>query len=162
MIELGIIVNTRATEIEVIDQGVVTRRMTFLPAGVELTMALVEYLKTRHSLRIDRLSAQGILLVIGAALPLDENRAMTVRGHGVTDEQPQEVEVTGEEIREAIEEVIEQLVSAAAQRIQHMVSTTQLATPAGSTILLKGEFKHLKNLDRRLAEAIGADVVVDE
>ena len=161
MIELGIIVNTRATEIEVTNNGTVTRKMTFLPAGVELTTALVDYLISKHSLRIDRLSAEGVLMISGSALPLAQGRTMLVRGQGATDGMPQEVEVSSQEIHKAIAEVVEKLVSAAAQRIQHMIST-QNRTLDDSKIVLKGEFKHLNHLDQRLAEAIGATVVVED
>jgi rod shape-determining protein MreB and related proteins len=162
MIELGIIVNTRATEIEVTHNGTVTRKMTFLPAGVELTTALVDYLKSKHSLRIDRLSAEGVLMIIGSAAPADQERTMLVRGQGADNSLPQEVEVSSQGIHQSIATVVEQLVSASAQRIQHIISMMQDTTLDDTRIVLKGEFKHLNNLDKRLTEAIGATVVVGD
>ena len=146
------------TEVAVISLGGIVASQSVRVAGDELDEAVVNYIKKEFSLAIGEQTAEEIKIAMGSAWPLDR-RAHAPRCGAATWSSglPQTVEVTTEQIREALEEPVAAIVDA--------VKTTLDKTPpelaadimeGGITITGGGAL--LVGLDVRLEQETGMPI----
>jgi rod shape-determining protein MreB len=147
------------TEVAVISLGGIVSSQSVRVAGDELDDAVITYIKKEFSLAIGEQTAEEIKLAMGSAWPLTEELAAEVRGRDLVTGLPQTIELTTEQVREAIEEPVAAIVDA--------VKTTLDKTPpelaadimeGGITITGGGAL--LAGLDRRLEQETGMPINV--
>jgi MreB/Mrl family cell shape determining protein len=100
------------TEVAVISLGGIVASQSVRVAGDELDEAVINYIKKEFSLAIGEQTAEDIKTAMGSAWPLTDELSAEVRGRDLVSGLPQTVEVTSEQIREALEEPVAAIVDA--------------------------------------------------
>jgi len=98
------------TEVAVISLGGVVVSSSIRVAGDELDRAIIDYARRRFNLQIGERTAERIKITIGAAHPQSENLNTEMRGMDQVTGLPKVVEVTTEDIREAMSEKIDDIL----------------------------------------------------
>ena len=108
--------------------------------------AIVGFMKGAHSLLIGHNMAEKIKMGIGSAAPLEQELEMTVKGLDQVTGLPKKVNVTSEDIREALREPVSNIVDAIRTTLEH--SPPELAADlVDRGIMLAGGSSQLRNLD---------------
>jgi rod shape-determining protein MreB len=147
-------------------------------AGDEMDEAITEYIKKRHNLLIGERRAEEIKITLGSAYPQEADcRTIEVKGRDVVDQLPKTIVVPAKEIREALQETLQTILSAVRTGLEQappevaadIVETGIVLTGGGS--LLPG-IDHLLRQETQLpvtiadnpleCVALGAGKVLDE
>ncbi len=149
------------SEVAVISLGGIVTALSSRVAGDELDDAIVAYVKKKYNLLIGERTAEDIKIKIGSAYPYDGEGTMNIKGRNLTDGLPKNVDVTSEEIREALSPTVSQIVDT--------VKTTLEKTPPELAsdiidrgIYLTGGGALLKGLDKLISEETGIAVKIAE
>jgi len=139
------------SEVAVISLGGIVVSQSIRVGGDEMDEAIVNYCKRDHKLMIGQQTAEEIKLEIGSAFPLDEEVQAEIRGRDMVSGLPRTVTLTSQEVREALEEPIAQIVGAVRETLDR--TPPELAGDIMDRgITLAGGGSLLKGLDRRLRE----------
>jgi rod shape-determining protein MreB and related proteins len=98
------------TEVAVISLGGVVVSNSIRVAGDELDRSIIDYARRRFNLQIGERTAERIKISIGAAHPQSENLTAEMRGMDQVTGLPKVVEVTTEDIRDAMSEKIDDIL----------------------------------------------------
>jgi rod shape-determining protein MreB len=98
------------TEVAVISLGGVVVSKSIRIAGDELDRSIIDYARRRFNLIIGERTAERIKISIGAAYTQSENLSSEMRGMDQVTGLPKVVEVTTEDIREAMAEKIDEIL----------------------------------------------------
>lgn len=97
------------TDIAVISLGGIVLSESLRVAGNKLDEAIVRHIRNSYNLLIGEPTAEEIKIKIGSAFPLEQELTMDVRGRDMVAGLPKTVEVTSEEIRDALSDPIRQI-----------------------------------------------------
>jgi rod shape-determining protein MreB len=100
------------TEVAVISLGGIVTAQSIRVAGDELDEAVLQYVKKEFSLAIGDRTAEEIKIQMGSAWRLDEELTADIRGRDLISGLPRTVEITTEQVREAVAEPISAIVDA--------------------------------------------------
>ena len=100
------------TEVAVISLGGIVTAQSIRVAGDELDEAILQYVKKEFSLAIGDRTAEEIKIQMGSAWPLDEELTADIRGRDLISGLPRTIEITTEQVREAVAEPISAIVDA--------------------------------------------------
>jgi rod shape-determining protein MreB len=150
------------TEVAVISLGGIVTAQSIRVAGDELDEAVLQYVKKEFSLAIGDRTAEEIKIQMGSAWPLEEELTADIRGRDLISGLPRTIEITTEQIREAVAEPISAIVDA--------VKTTLDKTPPELAadimedgITITGGGALLGGLAQRLAHETGMPIrIADE
>jgi len=120
-------------------------------AGNEMDEAIIEHMKRAHGLLIGERTAEQIKLEIGSASPLDTAISMEVRGRHIADGVPRSILVSDLEIRMALKNTVDVLVSAIRDALERIPPELS-ADIYDRGIMITGGGSMLRNLDRRIAD----------
>jgi rod shape-determining protein MreB len=126
-------------------------------AGNEMDEAIIHYLKKKYNLLLGERTAEQIKIEIGSAYPLDEPLSMEVKGRDLVEGVPKNLNITDEEIREALTEIVSTIVDAVRNALEQTPPELS-ADIIDKGIILAGGGSLLKNLDKRLREETGLPV----
>ena len=139
------------SEVAVISLGEVVTAFSGRIAGDELDKAIVAYIKKKYNLLIGERTAEDIKIKIGSAYPYEGEGSMNIKGRNIMDGLPKNVDVTSEEIREAMAEPVSQIVDAIRNALEK--TPPELASDImDSGIMLTGGGAMLRGLDKLIAE----------
>ena len=128
-------------------------------AGDDLDEAIINHMKKTYNLTVGEQTAERIKIEIGSAAPMGEPMTMDVRGRDNISGLPRKVIVTSEEIREALQEPISQIIEAVTRTLER--AEPELAADlVDNGITLAGGGALLRGLDIVLSNATGLDVKV--
>jgi rod shape-determining protein MreB len=149
------------TEIAVISLSGIVQVESIRIAGDEMNNAIMQFFKRNHNLLIGERTAEAIKCEVGSAVALKEEITIKVKGRDIVAGIPKTTEVSSVEIREALNENIQQIIDA--------VKRTLEKTPPELSgdlldrgIMLTGGGALLKGLDKRLRMVTGLPVHVAE
>jgi rod shape-determining protein MreB len=150
------------TEVAVISLGGIVTAQSIRVAGDELDDAVLQYVKKEFSLAIGDRTAEEIKIQMGSAWPLEEELTADIRGRDLISGLPRTIEITTEQVREALAEPISAIVDA--------VKTTLDKTPPELAadimedgITITGGGALIGGLDQRLAHETGMPIrIADE
>jgi len=150
------------TEVAVISLGGIVTAQSIRVAGDELDDAILQYVKKEFSLAIGDRTAEEIKIQMGSAWPMEEELTADIRGRDLISGLPRTIQVTTEQIREAVAEPISAIVDA--------VKTTLDKTPPELAadimedgITITGGGALLGGIDQRLAHETGMPIrIADE
>ncbi|MBF0254326.1 MAG: rod shape-determining protein [Candidatus Omnitrophica bacterium] len=145
------------TEIAVISLAGIVYSKSIRIAGDELDEAIVAHIKKTYNLMIGERTAENIKIKIGSAYPLDEELTMEVRGRDLVAGLPKMVNVTSEEIREALSEPVQSIVEAVRMTLERTPPELS-ADLIDRGIVMAGGGAMLKGLDQLLSEETGLPV----
>lgn len=150
-----------STEVAVLSLASVVSARSIRVAGREMDQAIVNYLRRHFSLRISRQSAERMRIEMGSARPLTEEQVRQVRGTDHVSGLPREALVASEQIREALEEPLDQIVDAIRVTLDRL-KPELAADLMDQGVVLCGGGALLQGLDRLIAERTGLPVRIAE
>ena len=96
----------------IISLGAVVTCRSARVAGDNFDGAIISYIKKKYNLLIGERSAEDVKVGIGSAFPYENEGTMTIKGRNLMDGLPKHVEVTAEEIREALADPVNLILDA--------------------------------------------------
>lgn len=150
------------SEIAVIALSGIVCNISIRIAGDELDEAIIQYMKKAHNLLIGERTAEMVKIQVGSAFPLHKETEMPVKGRDLINGIPKTVRVTSNEIREALSEPVNAIISAALQALE--MTPPELASDIiDKGIIMTGGGALLQGLDKALSKQTGLLVhVVDD
>ena len=149
------------TEIAVIALSGIVSDTSIRTGGDELDAAIVQFMRKSYNLLIGEPTAELIKIQIGSAAPLGEEREMEVKGRDLVSGIPKTVRVHSAEIREAIQEPIQQIVNAVRRALE--ITPPELASDiVDRGIVMTGGGALIRGLDILLTQETGLPIHVDE
>ena len=134
------------TEVAVISLGGIVIAKSLRIAGDKLNEDIINFAQNEYKLLIGERTAEALKIGIGSAYPLKEKRQLPMRGRNLITGLPEEILVSDEDIRKAMEKSIKQIVA----EIKTAVEETPpelLADIMASGIFLAGGGSLLRGLD---------------
>jgi len=147
------------TEVAVISLGAVVTSRSVRTAGDDLDQAITAWMKKEHSLLLGERTAEEVKLTVGSAFPSTHEPRAEIRGRDMVTGLPRTVEVSGADVRHAMEEPLHAIVDA-------VRATLDLTPPelAGDILdrgmVLTGGGALLRGLDELLRDETGMPVHV--
>lgn len=145
------------TEIAIMSLADIVVSRSIKVAGDDFDQAIVGYLKKHFSLRIGDQTAENLKIEIGSAFPLEQELSAEVSGLDTISGIPRKSVVTSEEIREALAEPLEIVISGMKSAIEncHPELVSDLADQG---VVLTGGGALVRGLDKLLSEQLGIPV----
>jgi rod shape-determining protein MreB len=149
------------TEIAIIAlSGIVTDESIRI-AGDEMNNAIVQYFKKNYNILIGERTAEMIKIQVGSAIELPEEITIQVKGRDLVQGIPTSVEVSSEDIRQALKEPVDQIIEAV--RVALEKTPPELSADIYDRgIMLTGGGALLKGLDERIRMETNLPVHVAE
>ncbi|MBQ8765257.1 MAG: rod shape-determining protein [Clostridia bacterium] len=135
------------TEVAVISYRDIVTAKSCRVAGDDFDEAIIEYIRKKHNVLIGERTAEELKIKIGSALSYDGEGAMDVRGRNLVDGLPKNIEVTSEDIREAISEPLAQIVEAIRSTLEK-TPPELLSDIVDNGIMLTGGGALLREVDK--------------
>src|ERR1700744_2961074 len=139
------------SEVAVISLGGIVVSQSIRVGGDEMDEAIINYAKKEYKLLIGQQTAEELKLEIGSACPMAEELQAEIRGRDMVAGLPKTVVLTSEEIRQALEEPLSQIIDA----VKETLDGTPPELPSDIMdrgIMLAGGGSLLQGLDERLRE----------
>jgi rod shape-determining protein MreB len=147
------------TEVAVLSVGEIVTLESFRVAGDEMDQAIKEYVRDVYGLEVGLRTSEEIKIAIGSAYPLSQELKCEVKGKDIAAGLPRKMEVTSEEMREALSQPVQQIVEAVRSCLDK--TPPELASDLLDTgITLIGGGSMLPGLDKLLAEQTGLEVTL--
>ncbi len=151
------------TEVAVISLGGIVTSSSLRLAGNRLDEAIAVHLRDLLGIKIGERTAEVIKIKIGSILPFEDGRErdMIISGQDVLTEQPKEVTIQSEDVRDALQAPIDEMVV-------HIKETFKKTNPdlasdiISNGILLTGGGGLLAGLDRHLSQQLEIPVWTSE
>jgi rod shape-determining protein MreB len=139
------------SEVAVISLGGIVVSESIRVGGDEMDEAIINYAKREYKLLIGQQTAEELKLEVGSASPMEEELQAEIRGRDMVSGLPKTVVITSEEIRQALEEPVSQIVEAVKETLDR--TPPELASDIMDRgIMLAGGGSLLQGLDSRLRE----------
>ena len=149
------------TEIAVIALSGIVSDTSIRTGGDELDTSIVQFMRKNYNLLIGEPTAEQIKIQIGSAYPVGEERDMEVKGRDLVSGIPKTVRVHSSEIREAIQEPIQQIVDAVRRALE--ITPPELASDiVDRGIVMTGGGALIRGLDLLLSQETNLPIHVDE
>ena len=149
------------TEVAVISLGGIVSSKSIRVAGDEMNEAIVHYIKRNYNLMIGERTAEDIKKQIGSAYPDGNKETMEVRGRDLLTGLPKTINVSCQEIQEALSEPISNIVEAVKLTLER--TPPELAADIlDKGIVMAGGGSLLRGIDRLLSEETGMPVQIAE
>jgi rod shape-determining protein MreB len=141
------------TEVAVISLGGIVVSRSLRIGGDELDQDIISYARREYNLLLGERTAEDIKIAIASAYPGDyDEQRVTLRGRDLLTGLPRAVEITAEQVREAIEVSVQQIVDTIKDTIEE-TPPELVADIMDQGIVLAGGGALLQGLDRRVSEA---------
>lgn len=149
------------TEVAVISlKGIVVGKSTRV-AGDEMNEAIINYIRRQYSILIGDVTAEQIKMRIGSAYPSEKDDKMEIRGRDLIDGLPKSISVTSEEIRKALQPILEEILNVIKSTLE--ITPPELASDIMDRgVMLSGGGALLKNIDKFLTHRTGILFTVAE
>lgn len=149
------------SEVAVISLGDVVTSRSVRVAGDNFDEAIIAYIKKKYNLLIGERTAEDIKITIGSAYPYDGEGAMNIKGRNLMDGLPKNIEISSEEIREALADPVNQILDAVRATLEK--TPPELAADIiDKGIMLTGGGALLRGLDKLIAGETKIPVLIAE
>lgn len=149
------------SEVAVISLGDIVTSCSARVAGDSFDESIIAYIKKKYNLLIGERTAEDIKIKIGSAYPYEGEGAIDVKGRNLVDGLPKNIEVSSEEIREALSDNVNQILDAIRSTLEK--TPPELAADIiDQGIMLTGGGALLRGLDRLIAAETKMPVHVAE
>lgn len=148
-------------EVAVVALGDIVTSRSIKVAGDSYDEAIINYIRKKYNLLIGERTAEDIKIQIGSAFEYETEGAMNIKGRNLVDGLPKDIEITSEEIREALRDCVYQLIDAIRFTLEN--TPPELAADIiDGGITLTGGGALLRGLDRLIEKEIKIPVTVAE
>ena len=150
------------TEVAVVSYRDIVTAKSCRSAGDDFDEAIIEYIRKKHNVLIGERTAEEIKIKIGSAMSYDGEGAMDVRGRDLLNGLPKNVEITSEDVREALSEPLAQILAAVRATLEK-TPPELLADIVDNGIMLTGGGALLREIDKLISNEtkIPVHVAVD-
>jgi rod shape-determining protein MreB len=149
------------TEIAVIALSGIVSDTSIRTGGDEMDQAIVQFMRKNYNLLIGEPTAEMIKIQVGSAAPVDDEREMEAKGRDLVSGIPKVVRIHSSEIREAIQEPIQQIVDAVRRALE--ITPPELASDiVDRGIVMAGGGSLIRGLDVLLSQETSLPIRVDE
>lgn len=102
------------TEVAIISLGGIVTSRSLRVAGDELDHAIINYIKKEYNLMIGERTAETIKMELGSAFKVEdeEEKVMDIKGRDLISGLPKTIEISEEQIREALSEPVSSIIEA--------------------------------------------------
>ena len=146
-------------EVAVISLGGVVTANSCRVAGDNFDEAIISYIKKKYNLLIGERTAEDIKIKIGSAFPYEGEGTINIKGRNLMDGLPKNVDVTSEEIREALADPVSQIVDAVKSTLEK--TPPELAADIiDHGIMLTGGGALLRGLDKLISAETKIPVII--
>ncbi|EKE12160.1 MAG: hypothetical protein ACD_13C00291G0006 [uncultured bacterium] len=147
------------TEIAVISLGGIVLGRSVRIAGDEMDEAIINYVRLKYSLLLGQPTAESVKMGIGAADPgfankdvEKESKFTVVRGRDLETGLPKSIKLTGEEIREALSPIVQEIIGNVVDTLEEMPpELTSDIMKRG--IVLAGGGSLINGIDKAISDA---------
>jgi rod shape-determining protein MreB len=147
------------TEIGVVSLGGLVLSKSIRVAGDKIDLSIVNYVRKKYNLLIGERVAEEVKINIGSASPLDEELTMHITGRDQVEGLLSSIEMTSEDVREAMREPLKEIAEALRDVLEQM--PPDLAGDiVNHGIILTGGGALIRQLDKYLADIIKIPVYV--
>lgn len=150
------------SEIAVLSLGGIVVNRSIRIAGDEMDEAITNFVRLKHALYIGERTAEEVKLTIGSAFPTEKTEGQTVvRGRNVETGLPKSVRLSEGEIREALSDVIREIVEAISETIEE-TPPELVGDIMEHGIVLAGGGSLIRGLDKLIATEVKMPVWVTD
>jgi rod shape-determining protein MreB and related proteins len=146
-----------STEAAVISLGGVVTHKSVRIAGNKIDDAITDYLKKKYNLLIGDQTAEAIKIELGSAVELKKIKTKVVKGRDTVYGLPKSQSVTNEEIREAIKQPLDQILTTLRGVLEH-TPPELVSDIVDKGIVLSGGTSLLHGLDEYLSNQLNVAV----
>lgn len=147
------------TEIAIISMKGIVFSRSLRVGGDKMDEAIVNYVKRRYNILIGERTAEQIKIAVGSVLPTGDNLSIEVRGRDLVQGVPKAVQVSEEEVRDALIEPVNQILDII--RVALEKTPPELSSDiVDRGITLTGGGALLRNLDKLISQETGLPVVL--
>ncbi len=146
-------------EVAVVALGDIVTSRSVKVAGDSYDEAIINYIRKKYSLLIGERTAEDIKIQIGSAYPYEGEGAMNVKGRNLVDGLPKDVEVSADEIREALADSISQVLDAIRTTLENTPPELSADIIDGG-ITLTGGGALLRGLDKLIEKEVKIPVTI--
>lgn len=147
------------SEIAVISLGGIVVAHSARVGGNKIDQAIADYIKRKYSLSIGDRTAEEVKIKIGSALPQVKEEYMDIKGRDLTGGLPKTIKVSSNEITEAIQDELREIINAIKKVLQE--TPPELASDImDKGMVLSGGGALVKNLDQLITKTIGVPCYV--
>jgi len=139
------------TEIAIISLSGIVTMHSIRTAGDEMDDAIANFIRRNYNLLIGERMAEWIKKSVGSAMAMPEEIVLTAKGRDLVSGMPKAVEISSEEIREALSEPLSQIIAAVREALEKCPPELS-ADIRDRGIILTGGGAMLKRLDQRLRD----------
>lgn len=148
-------------EVAVVALGDIVTSRSVKIAGDSFDEAIINYIRKKHSLLIGERTAEDIKIQIGSAHPYEGEGAINVKGRNLVDGLPNDVEISSEEVREALKDSFAQILDAIRTTLENTPPELS-ADIIDSGITLTGGGALLRGLDKLIEKEMKIPVTIAE
>ena len=150
------------TDIAVISLGGIVASTSVKMAGDKFDESIIKYMRKVHKLYIGERTAEELKLTIGPAYPRDEESiSKECRGRDLVTGLPKSVEISSEEMMEALEEPLFTICEAV-HNVLERTPPELAADISNSGIIVTGGGALMYGIDKRIQERTGIKVIIAE
>ena len=149
------------TDIAVLSLGGIVASTSVKIAGDKFDEAIIKYMRKNHKLYIGERTAEELKLTIGTAFPREETVTKECRGRDLVTGLPKSVDVTSEEMMDALEEPL-YAITEAVHNVLERTPPELAADISNSGIIITGGGALLYGIDKRIEERTGIKVIIAE
>ena len=149
------------SEVAVISLGGIVICEAVRIAGDEMDEAIIQHIKRKYNLMIGERTAEEIKIKIGSAIELPEEKRMMIKGRDLVAGLPRTIEISSEEIREALMEPVLTITNVVKSSLER--TPPELAADLVDIgIIMAGGGSQLRGLDKLIQRETGLPVRVAE
>lgn len=150
------------THVAVLSLGGLVVRRSLQLAGDDLDDAITAWLRRKHGLLVGERTAETLKIRVGTVVPeASPELRMRIRGRDLSSGRPAEVDVTGDDVAQALSDAIGRIRKVVLEALQE--TPPELAADiVDRGVLLCGGTSHLRGLDARLRDDTGLPVLQAE
>ncbi|EAK7548070.1 rod shape-determining protein [Campylobacter coli] len=147
------------TEIGVISLGGLVISKSIRTAGDKLDTSIVNYVKEKYNLIIGERTGEEIKIAIGSAIQLPKELSMVVKGRDQVSGLLSRIELTGEDVREAMREYLKEIADAL-KMVLEMMPPDLASDIVENGVVLTGGGALIRGLDKYLSEIVRLPVYI--
>ncbi|HEF5678369.1 TPA: rod shape-determining protein [Campylobacter jejuni] len=147
------------TEIGVISLGGLVISKSIRTAGDKLDMSIVNYVKEKYNLIIGERTGEEIKITIGSAIQLPKELSMVVKGRDQVSGLLSRIELTSEDVREAMREYLKEIADAL-KMVLEMMPPDLASDIVENGVVLTGGGALVRGLDKYLSEIVRLPVYI--
>lgn len=141
------------TEVAVISLGGIVISRSLRIAGDKLNEDIINFAEREYKLLIGERTAEDVKIKIGSAIPLSEKMEATIKGRNLVTGLPEEITVSDEDIRKAMEKSVREIVKTIKDTVEE-TPPELIADIMSRGIYLLGGGGLLRGLDELIADTV--------